>query len=228
MFVYDLQCIDYQEAFALQCKAQTTVQTGHRDILFLLEHPPTVSLGRNHGTENLPESFRAEEHHSTIIQSTRGGDVTCHFPGQLVAYPIINLKKRSGGLRRFVHELEEAIISMLTSLGISSDRKPGFPGVWVGDRKIASLGLAVKHHVTMHGVSINVHRDLSLFNHISPCGLVGVKATSIQAERADAPRTVQEAKKLFLQAFCSVLYPQFKGTLPQILDRSHLCATLQP
>lgn len=227
MLVYDLHCIGYEEAFALQCKAQTAVQTGRTDMLFLLEHPPTVSLGRNHGTENLPESFRAGDHHSTIIQSTRGGDVTCHFPGQLVAYPIINLKQRSGGVRRFVHDLEEAVVTMLADLGIPSGRKPGFPGVWVKGRKIASLGIALKRYVTTHGVSINVHRDLMLFNHIPPCGLAGVQATSIQAELDDASLTVQKTKKRFLQAFCSVLYPQFKGTLPQIRDRGDLCNTLK-
>ena len=174
-------------------------------VLLLMEHRPVITAGRSGGRENLITSLRElKESGIEFIESDRGGNITCHFPGQLVAYPIINLKKRTGGLRAYVHDVEEIAIRTVRQFGIEAARNPGFPGVWVGNSKIASLGIAVQRHVTLHGLAMNVDKDLSLFNFITPCGLDGVTATSVQREQTGQPASMAEVKSRFLEAFCEV------------------------
>ena len=205
MYAFDLGCIAYQRAFEIQQLAQAFVLHGGDDILLLLEHPPTVTMGKNSGQENLPPNLTALWGSAVdVVRSTRGGNITCHFPGQLVAYPIINLKKRTGGVRAYVHNVEETAIRTVRQFGIEAARKPGFPGVWVGNSKIASLGIAVQRHVTLHGLAMNVARDLSLFNIITPCGLDGVTATSVQREQTGPTASMPAVKNSFLEAFCEV------------------------
>ena len=205
MYAFDLGCTAYQRAFEIQQLAQTFVLRGGDDILLLLEHPPTVTLGKNSGQENLPPNLAALWGSAVdVVHSTRGGNITCHFPGQLVGYPIINLKRRTGGLRAYVHDVEETAIRTVRQFGIEAARNPGFPGVWVGNSKIASLGIAVQRHVTLHGLAMNVDRDLSLFNIITPCGLDGVTATSVQREQTGSPASMADVKCRFLAAFCEV------------------------
>ena len=205
MYAFDLGRIAYQRAFKIQQQAQAFVLQGGDDILLLLEHPPTVTLGKNSGHENLPPNLAALWGSAVdVVHSTRGGNITCHFPGQLVAYPIINLKKRAGGLRAYVHDVEETAIRTVRHFGIEAVRNPGFPGVWVGNSKIASLGIAVQRHITLHGLAMNVDKDLSLFNIITPCGLDGVTATSVQRQQTGPPACMREVKIRFLEAFCQV------------------------
>ena len=213
MYAFDLGCTAYQHAFELQQKAQSFVLQGGDDILLLLEHPPTVTLGKNSGQENLPPNLAALWGAAVdVVHSTRGGNITCHFPGQLVAYPIINLKKRTGGLRAYVHDVEETAIRTVRRFGIEATRRQGFPGVWVGGSKIASLGIAVHRHITLHGLAMNVHRDLSLFNIITPCGLDGITATSVQREQTGDPASMDQVKRCLLEAFCQV----FGQTMPPL------------
>jgi lipoate-protein ligase B len=204
MLIYDLGTIDYEAAFALQLRAQKAVQDGCEDCLFVLEHTPTVTLGRNQGRAILPAATELERCRAQVVKSSRGGNITCHFPGQLVAYPMVNLKKRPGGLRRFVHDLEESIITTLAALGLNSERRPGFPGVWVGMKKIASLGLAFSRHVSIHGLAINIQREMPLFELIPPCGTPWVKAVSVAEELNRPPVDMREAKPLFLKSFQAV------------------------
>ena len=205
MYAFDLGCTGYRRAFEIQQLAQAFVLRGGDDILLLLEHPPTVTLGKNSGQENLPPNLAAMWGTPVdVVHSTRGGNITCHFPGQLVAYPIVNLKKRTGGVRAYVNDVEETAIRTVQHFGIEAARKAGFPGVWVGNSKIASLGIAVQRHVTLHGLAMNVNRDLSLFNIITPCGLDGVTATSVQREQTGPPACMAEVKSRFLEAFCQV------------------------
>lgn len=223
MHAFDLGRIAYQRAFELQLQAQTMVMDGGEDILLLLEHPPTVTLGRNAGGENLPPNLEALWGAPVeVVHSTRGGNITCHFPGQLVAYPIINLKKRVGGVRAYVHDVEETAIRALRHFGVHADRRPGFPGVWTTGGKIASLGIAVHRYATMHGLAMNVDRDLSLFNIITPCGLAGVTATSVQREQTGPPATMDQVKRRFLESFCEV----FGHPLPPLLNAEHCAALL--
>ena len=213
MYAFDLGCIAYQRAFEIQQKAQAFVLRGGDDILLLLEHPPTVTMGKNSGQENLPPNLVGMWGSAVdVVHSTRGGNITCHFPGQLVAYPIINLKKRTGGVRAYVHDVEETAIRTVRQFGIEATRNPGFPGVWVGNSKIASLGIAVRRHVTLHGLAMNVDKDLSLFNIITPCGLDGVTATSVQREQTGLPASMPRVKIHFLEAFCEV----FEQVLPPL------------
>lgn len=222
MHAFDLGCIAYQNAFEIQQKAQSFVLQGGDDILLLLEHPPTVTMGKNSGQENLPPNLDALWGAAVdVVHSTRGGNITCHFPGQLVAYPVINLKKRQGGVRAYVHDVEETAIRTVRHFGIEARRNPGFPGVWVHGCKIASLGIAVHRYVTMHGLAMNVDRDLSLFNIITPCGLAGVAATSVQREQSGAPAVMPDVKRRFLAAFCEV----FDQRQPPLQDAA-ACAEL--
>ena len=208
MHAFDLGRTGYEDAFDLQKQVQAVVQSGGDDVLLLLEHPPTVSIGKNSGAEHVPPHLQSMWNgHVDIVRSTRGGNVTCHFPGQLVAYPVINLKKRSGGIRAYVHDLEEAAIRMLARFNVTAARRQGFPGVWTGEKKIASLGIAVSHYVTMHGLALNVAEDLSLFNIISPCGLDGVAATSIAREKAGPAPGMDVVKTTFLEEFYAIFQP---------------------
>ncbi|MDL2290517.1 lipoyl(octanoyl) transferase LipB [Desulfovibrio sp. OttesenSCG-928-F20] len=202
MIVRDLGLIDYEEAVALQEEAADALRRGGQATLFLLEHPPVITFGRNGGEENLPlgRAFFAERGVS-LVSSSRGGNITCHFPGQLVAYPILRVDRQPGGLRAFFHNLEEAVISTLAVCGIQAERSKGRPGVWLGNRKICSIGIAVKHWITSHGLALNVAKDLSLFNMVSPCGLSGVSATSIHRELGDESLSMQEVKTLFTNEF---------------------------
>lgn len=173
----------YDRALAIQAEAVREVAAGGAERLLVLEHPPVITLGRNSGAEYLrlaPDCIAKQG--IEVVQTSRGGSVTCHYPGQLVVYPILRLKRRSGGLRRLVFDLEEAVIRTLAPYGLPAARHPGRPGVWVQECKIASIGLAVKHWVTYHGLSLNIGRDTSLFEMITPCGLPGVQVTSVHGE----------------------------------------------
>lgn len=226
MLAFDLGRIGYLETFALQKQLVAFVQAGGDDTLLVLEHPPTVSIGKNSGAENVPPHLETLcKGHVDVVQSTRGGNVTCHFPGQLVAYPIISLKKRSGGIRAYVHDLEEAAIRMLASFQIEAARRKGFPGVWTGGKKIASLGIAVKKYVTMHGLALNVAQDLSLFNFVAPCGLDGVSATSIARESAQAAPHMDVVKRAFIKEFYTVFQPTANGE-PPVMQPGNCLTTL--
>ena len=205
MRILDLGLIAYTDARTLQEEAARRVLDSGEESLFLLEHPPVITFGRNGGEENLPlgrEFFASRG--VELIRSTRGGNITCHFPGQFVAYPIMRVDKRPGGLRRFFADLEETVIRTLACFGLKAARMDNRPGVWVQDRKICSIGIAVKHWVSSHGLSLNVGRDLSLFDLVVPCGLPGVTATSLHRELdRDAP-DMAEVKSVFVREFGEV------------------------
>ena len=185
MIVRDLGRMDYTAAEALQRELVDAVAMGGDETLLLVEHPPVVTLGRHGGAEHLllSETDLAARGVS-VARTARGGSVTCHFPGQLVAYPILDLRRRKGGVRMLVHNLEGALIAALADLGVTAERQPERPGVWVDERKVASLGIAVRRMVTWHGVSLNVGLDVTLFEVMNLCGLRGAGATSVALELA--------------------------------------------
>jgi len=148
------------------------------DVLLLLEHPPVVTFGRNSHAKNLLEPTGIE-----VFEVERGGDVTFHGPGQLVGYPILDLRSYKQDLHWYLRTLEQALIDALAVLDIPAERNPGFTGVWTRGRKIASIGIHVKQWVTWHGFALNVTTDLSHFDRIVPCGIQGVEMTSVQRER---------------------------------------------
>jgi lipoyl(octanoyl) transferase len=165
-------------------------KTLERDVLMLVEHPPVVTLGRSTQREHLltPEAqLRARG--IELFDIERGGDVTFHGPGQLVGYPIYDLAEHKKDLHHFLRQLEAALIRALDHLGITGERRDTLTGVWVEDRKIASIGIHVKKWVTWHGFALNVLTDLSYFDLIVPCGIAGVQMTNVQRELgAQAPR----------------------------------------
>ena len=150
------------------------------DTLVLTEHESVVTYGRKSG----PEDLGALD--VPVVEVERGGEATYHGPGQLVAYPIILLPEGRRDLHRFLRELEEAVIGVLAEFGVEGRREPGLTGVWIGDRKICSLGVAVRRWVTWHGLALNVHTDLAAFQGFAPCGLAPDVMTRL-ADHADLP-----------------------------------------
>ena len=205
MRVFDLGLITYNNARSVQDEAVRRVLASGEETLFLLEHPPVITFGRNGGEENLPfdQAFFAKRG-VELVHSTRGGNITCHFPGQLVAYPVMRVDRRPGGLRRFFADMEESVIRTLARFGVKATRVDGRPGVWTNGRKICSTGIAVRQWVTSHGLSLNIFRDLSLFDLVSPCGLPGVQATSLHRELDDDSVTMAEVKEVFVREFLDV------------------------
>lgn len=205
VLITDLGLIHYTDALALQEEAVERVTNGGEEQLFLLEHYPVISFGRNGGEENLPlsEDFFASQG-ITIIKTRRGGNITCHFPGQLVVYPIMCIDKQPGGLKHFFFNLEEAVIQTLAHFTVNAARQDKRPGVWLDSRKICSIGIAVSHWITSHGLALNIGNDLSLFDMVTPCGLPGVTATSLHRETGNDSISMQEVKEVFVKNFLTI------------------------
>ena len=175
--------MDYREALELQralVDARIAATFG-RDAVMLLEHPPVFTLGRRGSREHLlvPEGS-LESRGIQLIHVERGGDITYHGPGQLVGYPIVDMRKGGWKIIDFVRALEEVMICTLTEWGIRAGRNPMNRGVWVGRSKIGSVGIAVRRAVSFHGFALNVNTSLEPFGWIHPCGLKGVRVTSVK------------------------------------------------
>ena len=153
-------------------------QRGERpDALVLVEHPHVITLGRSQ--KSWANVLAAGD--VPVVEIERGGDVTYHGPGQLVAYPIVKLAEAERDLHRFLRNLEEAIIRTAAEVGVEAGRRPGATGVWAGERKLASIGIACRRWVTFHGLALNVSTDLAYFQRIAPCGFDAGVMTSLQA-----------------------------------------------
>ena len=176
----------YAEVLELQRAAARARLSGElpQDLLILVEHPPVVTLGRNaRNPEHLsasPELLRARG--VELFEVERGGDVTFHGPGQLVGYPIIDLKRHKEDLHWYLRQVEEVIMRALLPFGIAGERSKGQTGVWTEGRKIASIGVHTRQWVTWHGFALNVSTDLSYFDLMVPCGIAGVTMTSVENE----------------------------------------------
>ncbi len=178
-----------------------------RDLLLLVEHPPVITLGRGSHAAHLTTSPQQLEARGIgLYEIERGGDVTFHGPGQLVGYPIFDLTEHQPDLHRFLRQLEESLILALEGFGLSAGRRSELTGVWVGERKIASIGIHVKQWVTWHGFALNVTTDLSYFDLIIPCGIAGVTMTSMRQELGNrAPRDLWgRTLDSVVQGFCEV------------------------
>ena len=171
--VRDLGRIDYGEALQLQQELVAARKAGAAaDHLLLLEHPHVITLGRNGQMQNLLASEEILERAGISFYPTdRGGDVTYHGPGQLVGYPILDLREWKRDVGAYVRSLEQALIDTLAEYGIEAGRIPKLTGVWVGERKIAAIGVHLSRWVTSHGFALNVNTDMSYFQYIVPCGL---------------------------------------------------------
>ena len=180
-YVYQLGQVAYREAYRLQTDLLSRRINGDiGDTLLLLEHPPTITVGKSGRVENILVSpAELAEKGIPLFFVDRGGDVTYHGPGQLVGYPIIDLKNRGKDLHQYVHNREEAVIRTLDDFGIRGGRDRSHRGVWVKQREIAAIGLRVSKWVTVHGFALNIDADLAPFSLINPCGFSDRGATSM-------------------------------------------------
>ncbi len=175
-----------------------------RDLLLLVEHEPVITLGRGLRSTSLPLPPAALERRGVpVVEVERGGDVTYHGPGQLVGYPIVDLRSHREDLHWYLRQLEATLISALGALGVPAERNPGLTGVWTSGRKIASLGIHVKQWITFHGFALNVSTDLSYFDLIVPCGIPGVVMTSVARElgRMDEVALWDDSRRAVVAAF---------------------------
>lgn len=179
--VYQPGLVEYGKAYQMQIEFhQRRVQGEIEDTLILLEHPPTITVGKNGKLENvLVSNDSLEKEGVTLFFTNRGGDVTYHGPGQLVIYPIIDLRDRCKDVHKYVHDLEEVVIRTVKDLSIDASRDENHAGVWVKDEELAAIGVRVSKWVTMHGCALNVKTHLEHFSLINPCGFSDRKATSI-------------------------------------------------
>jgi len=200
-----LGLVPYGDALELQQRlVRERAEGAIPDIIILLQHPPVLTIGRFRGERDIiasPETLAREG--IVIFRTNRGGSVTYHRPGQLVGYPILNLKDLNLGVRDYIRKLEEVIISLLREFNIASGRHPDYPGVWVGGEKICSIGIHVSRGITMHGFALNVDTDLRHFNYIKPCGMTGKRMTSL-AKVLSRPVAVEEVAKPLLACFSVV------------------------
>jgi len=180
-WIIDLGLMDYEKAWELQHQFWSKRAEGVLpDLLLFLEHPHVITLGRRGNRSHLVASSEVlEEMKIPLFHVERGGDVTYHGPGQIVVYPILDLKEYGYRLIRYIGQLEEVILCVLKDFGIKGRRDPLNRGVWVDGEKIASVGVAVKRWVSFHGFSLNYQADLKYFELINPCGLEGRKMTSM-------------------------------------------------
>jgi lipoyl(octanoyl) transferase len=203
-YVMNLGLVPYEEAWELQRSLAGAVSQGAiPDTILLLEHPPTVTTGRRteEGELHIPEGAEVD-----IVETDRGGKSTFHGPGQLVCYPIFDLKRHGQDVKRYCRDLEEALISTLAKLGVEGDRIDGLTGVWLTKppRKIASIGIHIAKWVTTHGYALNVDMDPAPFTQwITACGLEDAAFTTI-AKELGRPVTVDEMRGPALEALAEV------------------------
>ena len=163
--------IDYKRCYEHQKKLHTLrVEGVIPDVVLLVEHPHVITAGRTFNTGDIPDKSVLDNRGIKVIEVDRGGSVTYHGPGQLICYPIIDLSKRERDIHRFLDNIESVVVSALTSYGIKGSSLKGKRGVWVDNKKIASIGIGIKRWVTYHGVAINLNVDLGYFKMIKPCG----------------------------------------------------------
>jgi len=187
----------YAEALELQRSIARDRISGaiSQDVLLLMEHPPVVTLGRSSKEKHLVASPEFLQSHGVeLFEVERGGDVTFHGPGQLVGYPIVDLKRHRQDLHWYLRKIEEALINTLADYDIPGERNPSYTGVWTRGKKIASIGVHARDWVTWHGFALNVTTDLSFFDLIVPCGITGVVMTSIARELGSEEVSAQDVR----------------------------------
>ena len=201
--VYNLGVTPYSAVHDLQRQLQAARrEPGREDGLLLTEHRPVFTLGRAHPEPDLRVTeavVRAEG--VEIVQTERGGDITYHGPGQLVIYGIVDLRTWGIGVVDYLAGLEDALIATIADWGVLGERSPHGRGVWVGQRKIASVGLNVRRGVTMHGAALNVDPDMAHFDLINACGMPDVRMTSLAAELGGSGVSVAEVQEAFVTRF---------------------------
>jgi len=199
MILKDLGLVDYQ----VTCDAMRTFTAQRdqftQDELWLVEHAPVFTQGLNGKDEHVLDSGDIP-----VIRTDRGGQVTYHGPGQLIAYTLFDLKRLNIGVREMVSRIENSVITMLNDIGIKANARADAPGVYVDERKIAALGLRVKRGACYHGLSINISMDLAPFSFINPCGYKGMEVIDLKSLGYDM--TMSQAKQQFISAFNAQMF----------------------
>lgn len=193
------QC-GYEEALAVQEEARARVIEGGPEQLFLVEHPPVITLGR-----------RGDARHvlvprAPVLRVSRGGDVTYHGPGQLVGYPILDLARRGRDIDRYLRALEDVLIGVAARFGLAAGRQRGRTGVWLGNDKLAAIGVGIRRWVTMHGFALNVADLRAEFSAIVPCGLAGIGVASIEEATGQRP-AMNDVEAFVIDEFRRVFEP---------------------
>ena len=181
--------MSFEASLALQENLVAELQAGRgEETLVLLEHEPVYTIGRTRDRSSLRQNLP-----HPVFETNRGGQATFHGPGQLVGYPVLDLSRRGRDLHRYLRFLEDLLIELSASYGVTAQSREGLTGVWVGPRKLASLGVGVRKWISMHGFAINITRESTdAFAHITPCGLSGVEMTSL-AHESGAAITLEDA-----------------------------------
>jgi lipoyl(octanoyl) transferase len=221
MELRDLGFLAYREALAVQRRCREELLDGRGpEVLLLVEHPPVLTLGRSAGPEDLGLSQEEWSRKGVeVVRVERGGKATYHGPGQAVAYPIVDLRRRGRDLRAYVRTLEEAGVLALARFGITARAGRDPVGVFVGERKIASIGVSVSRWVTQHGIALNVATDLSVYRYFTPCGLTGVSMTRL----ADlVPATVAQGSARLAEALLESLGPLIGPAAPEGAARGYV------
>ncbi|MGY4688089.1 lipoyl(octanoyl) transferase LipB [Petrotoga sp. DB-2] len=198
--VWNYNEVKYLKGKEIQQQAMKIVRNGLADgIMILLSHPPVYTIGRGGGYENLKKNVDEIKKIAEIYEVERGGNITFHGPGQLVIYPILNLRKWPTDIGQLAYNLEEIIIKVLKDYNIIGERIPHskYRGVWVEDKKICAMGLSIDHFITWHGLAFNVNTDLSYFENIVPCGIREYGVTSL--EKLGIKEDIEEVKTKVIQ-----------------------------
>jgi lipoyl(octanoyl) transferase len=209
--------VAYGDALELQKRLVELRKAGEiPDQLLLLEHPPVITLGvrtRNDRSHVVATPEALEDEGVEVVESGRGGDVTYHGPGQLVGYPILDLRPDRCDVHRYVRDLEEVLIRAVARFGIVSHRLPGLTGTWVGHEKLAAIGVRIARWVTSHGFALNVSTNLAHFGLIVPCGITDKGVTSID-KLSRGPTAMNDVEDAIAEAFSVVFERQLAGPAP--------------
>ena len=184
LHIIDCGLANYREVLQLQHQLREKRRRGEiPDTVLIVEHSPVITLGARQSTNKLLADRKdLAQRHIDVVDIRRGGGTTAHNPGQFVFYAILNLRQLNLGISEYIRELESIGAELLEHLDVHAERKKGYPGLWVGTKKIASIGVRVSKFITYHGMAINIQNDLSIFEFITPCGLDGVEMTSALKE----------------------------------------------
>ncbi|UCC97191.1 MAG: lipoyl(octanoyl) transferase LipB [Phycisphaerales bacterium] len=210
--IRDCGLADYRQILHLQQQLCEKRRQGEiPDTALIVEHPSVITFGARQSRNKLLVNQQAlQQRKINLVRIRRGGGVTAHNPGQLVLYPILHLQQAGLGINEYIRELEAVGAALLEQFGLNSSRREGSPGLWVGDRKIASIGVRVSRMTTYHGMAINIQNDLSIFELIIPCGLDGVEMTSVLKETGE-----RHAMNDVKECLASVLRRRFSASMRQ-------------
>jgi lipoyl(octanoyl) transferase len=220
-----LGLIDYEKAFALQERLKGRLRKEAKaGYLLLLEHPPTITLGYSLRGDEGRSEIRAsvgklKEAGIKVFQVDRGGKATYHGPGQLVGYPILDLRRFGLGAKRYIGKMEDILLKILKELGVDARIDDRYPGLWVGDEKIAALGVRIQDRLTTHGFAINLDPELEHFAYIVPCGIAQRGVTSLARVRRHVPpmsELIERVVRLFGEEFSSEMYESLPEELLSI------------